>query len=503
MRKIPGTMATQHPDNAQAPYWDTSGKPFIGFHQEIEEAVHCFQDYGVGEYMWDWEGKHADAAVIDRLFSDYHDYFAKHQLGTDQFLTFRVPNIWEEKGYSLLQAMTVILTSEDFARDLGFKKRPLFEVILPMTEKAEQLTHMQLIFEKLAHFKSAEFTPEGVANTDYLEMIPLIESVESQQAVGKLLERYVELHKKHFGFQPDYIRPFLARSDPALVSGLLATVIANKLGLSRVHEFSQKTGIAMYPISGVGSLPFRGGLTPHTFEAYLKEHQGMRTVSIQSSFRYDYPLGVVKTAIKQLELLLPKTKALHIPAADQQKLEAVGAISERFYQDTLGGVAGDLRPFFEAVPKRRDRRQHIGLLAYGRKLGQHKMPRAITFTAGFYSIGVPPEFIGIGRSLQKMSEADLRAVQDYYLNLRSDLTRAGGFLNKQNLDVLAEQNTYWKAVQEDIAFAEQILDIKLGPKSRDELAHQKLSSDALLVRDNPDLLKHLIEQMAVLRKSLG
>ncbi len=121
MRKIPATMATQHPDNALAPYWDKTGQPFISVYHEIAEAVHCFQDLDVGEYMWDWEGKHADAAVIDRLFSDYYNYFAKHQLGHDKFLTFRLPNIWEEKGYNLLQAMTVVLSSEDFARDLKFQ----------------------------------------------------------------------------------------------------------------------------------------------------------------------------------------------------------------------------------------------------------------------------------------------------------------------------------------------------------------------------------------------
>ena len=118
MRKIPATMATQHPDNALPAYWDQHQDPFISAYQEISEAVHCFDELNVTEYMWDWEGKHADAAVIDRLFSEYLDYFKKNQLGKEKFLTFRIPNIWEEKGYNLLQAMTVILSSEDFARDL-------------------------------------------------------------------------------------------------------------------------------------------------------------------------------------------------------------------------------------------------------------------------------------------------------------------------------------------------------------------------------------------------
>ena len=496
-------MATQHPDNADAPYWDQAGRPFISVHQEINEAVICFQDFGVSEYMWDWEGKHADAAVIDRLFSDYYDYFSKNQLGRDKFLTFRIPNIWEEKGYSLMQAMTVILTSEDFARDLEFDQRPLFEIILPMTERADQLMHMQLLFQKLAHFKSSQFTPDGSPNTDYLEIIPLVESVESQQAIGSLLAEYVRLHEKHFGRRPTYIRPFLARSDPALVSGLLSTVIANKLALSRVYEFAEESGIAMFPISGVGSLPFRGGLTPKTIDSYVKEHPGMRTVSIQSSFRYDYPLGTVKNAIKQLEALLPHTKPQIIDISDQKRLEVIGKQSAQLYQETLSGIAADMGAVFDGVPRRRDRRQHIGLLAYGRTMGKQKMPRAITFTAGFYSIGVPPEFIGMGRSLKQIAASDVAVVKKYYHNILSDLERAGRYLNTDNLAKLAAHNPAWKQIQTDVSETEAILGLQFGPRTKDELKHHKLSSDALLMKDNREVLNDLIEKMAVLRRSLG
>jgi len=503
VRTIPGTMATQHPDNAAAPYWDEAGRPFIGVHQEITEAITCFKDLGVSEFMWDWEGKHADAAVIDRLFSDHHQYFAKNQLGRDKFLTFRLPNIWEEKGYSLLQAMTVILTSEDFARDLKFRQRPLFEVILPMTESASQLMHMHQLFEKLAQFKSSQFTPDQAANTDYLELIPLVESVESQQAVAELLSEYVKLYKRHFGRQPNYIRPFLARSDPALVSGSLATVIANKLALSRVYEFANKTGIPLFPISGVGSLPFRGGLVPESIDSYLSEYPGMRTVSIQSSFRYDHPLRSVKAAIKRLETELPKTRPRIIDQARQKRLAAIGKQSARFYQETLAGIASDLQPIFAAVPRRRDRRQHIGLLAYGRSMGKQQLPRAITFTGGLYSIGVPPEFIGLGRSLSALSPSDLDLVRQEYHNLANDAEQAGRFLNIDNLATLAKHNSAWKQVQTDITEAEKILGLRFQPRSVNEKAHKNLSTNVLIFKNKPAELSELINEMAILRKSLG
>lgn len=502
MRKIPPTIATQHPDNASAPYWDEAGRAFISTYQEVAEAVACFQDLGVSEYMWDWEGKHADAAVIDRLFSDYHDYFKEHHLGRDKFLTFRIPNTWEEKGYNLLQAMTVILSSEDFAHDLQFSERPLFEVILPMTERAEQLIHMQQLFEKLAKFKSEDFTPDQQPNNNHLEMIPLVESVESQQAVGELLTEYVKLHTAHFGRPPEYMRLFIACSDPALTAGRLATLIANKVAISQSQQFAAQSGIPVFPFAGPGSLPFRGGLAPSTVDQFMAELPGLRTVTVQSSFRYDHPLEEVKAAIAHLEQALPTTRARIFTEAEQTQLINISKVAAGFYKETLDSIIPDMQPFFKAIPRRRDRRQHIGLLAYSRSSGQQKLPRAITFTAGFYSLGVPPEFIGIGRALGQLEPAELELLKTEYHGLTTDLEAAGRYLNHDNLAALAQQNEAWQAIHTDITVAEEILGVQFGPQTPDEIEHVKLSSEVLQSQDSTAQTE-LITRMAVLRKSLG
>lgn len=502
MRKIPATMATQHPDNATAPFWDKQKDPFIAVHKEIKDAMSCFQELGVSEFMWDWEGKYADAAVIDKLFSDYYDYFSKNQLNRDKFLTFRIPNIWEEKGYSLLQAMTVILSGEDFARDLDFDNRPLFEIILPMTENSHQLMRMHQLFERLANFKSKEFTKVEADNQTTVELIPLVESVQSQQAVGKLLSEYIEKYKGHYGKNPEYIRPFFARSDPALVSGMLATVLANKVALSQAYGFSKENNIPVFPISGVGSLPFRGGLNPDSINDYLKEYPGMRTVTVQSSFRYDNPLPKVKKAIAELEEKMPATKPSLLEPSTEQKLIEIGGKAERIYQDTLSAIAADMKNVFASVPKRRERRQHVGLLAYGRKLGEHKMPRAITFTAGFYSIGVPPEFIGMGRALKDLSSEDLDLIFENYKLIKTDLEKAGRYLNLENLAKLSADNPAWKEVEKDIELVKDILGIEVGPKTSDEKSHQKLTSE-IIGAEGKDDLSQKISEAAILRKSLG
>lgn len=496
-------MATQHPDNAGAPQWDRTADPFVTTQQELTDCLFSYQKLHIGEYMWDWEGKYADASVVDKLYSGSYDYFKDHPLGTDRFLTFRIPNIWEEKGYSLLQAMTVILTAEDFARDLGFQDRPLFEVILPMTQRADQVMLMHQRYTKLAEFKMREFSLRGRKNIDMIELIPLVEGVQHQQGIGLLLREYIGAYEKAYKRRPEYIRPFIAGSDPALSSGWLAARLANLDALSQIRELSEESGIPMFPIAGVGSLPFRGGLSPLSASTFAARYPGVRTVSVQSSFRFDHSLSTVKKAISVLDNTLSKSKAILYQKSDVEIMRKIADISEGYFLDVIQGVVSDIQPVFEAVPRRRERRIHTGLLGYGRKAGKVKMPRAITFTSGFYSLGVPPEFIGLGRTLSSLSDAQLQTLETVLPYIRDEVETAGRYLNRENLERLVKRNKAWAPVLDDITLTEQTLGIHLGPRTHAEKSHRNLTSNVLLMKNNKKELATLITETAVLRKSLG
>ncbi|NCP17265.1 phosphoenolpyruvate carboxylase [Candidatus Kuenenbacteria bacterium CG_4_9_14_3_um_filter_39_14] len=503
MRHIPATMATQHPDNACAPYWETDGNGFVNLYEELRECLSCYRDLGVDEFMWDWEGKYADEAVIDKLFSNYFDYFKKNQLGRDKFLTFRLPNVWHEKGYSLLRALMVILTSEDFARDIKFYRQPLFEVILPMCERAEQLIYMQKSFQKLARFKSKQFEHRTDENTDYLEIIPLIEDVKYQANIAKLLNEYLELHQRHFKRRPKYLRVFLARSDPALSSGLVANVLANKIALSEINKFAGEKKISIYPILGAGSLVFRGGLNPENVKNFVKEYAGVKTVTIQSGFRYDYPLLNVKKALNYLKHNLQKQAALEMTRGEISLLKKIINQFEHDYQAIISRIAADMAPFFEAVPSRRERRLHIGFLSYRRQAGKNHLPRAIAFTAAFYSIGVPPEFIGLGNTFKKLSAKELALVGKYYVNLVPDLVNAGRYLNRGNLAILIKHNQAWAVIEQGISLLEKTLGINLGPKTQDDWLHKNITANVLLLKNKKEKVRELMIETGKIRQSLG
>ncbi|MBI4049513.1 MAG: phosphoenolpyruvate carboxylase [Candidatus Doudnabacteria bacterium] len=492
MRKIPRTMATQHPDNASG--------GFVSSADEIGEAVECLKNLNVDEFMWDWEGKFTDEAVVDRFLHNHNQYFKKQQLGKDKFLTFRIPNIWQEKGYSLIRSLLVILTSEDFARDLKLHTPPLFEVILPMTEKAEQLIFIQKAFREFAKFKTRTFNHK--LNSDYLRVIPLLEGVSDQVRSLDLLRRYLTLHERFFGRQPDYLRVFIARSDPAMMSGMVANVLANKIMLSDLAEFSVKHKLKIYPIIGVGSLPFRGGFNPRSIRKFFTEYQGVCTATVQSGFRYDYPKPEAAAAIR-LAHRLPQANARQIGPAERKTLKKIIRRFEASYQATLTKIVGDLNYLFAAFPRRRERRLHIGLLSYGRKLGSINLPRAITFTGSFYSIGVPPEFIGVGRVLRDLSQKEFELLQRHYVYFKQDLEQAGKFLNMKNLKQLSKSNARWRQVLQDVKLAETHLGLKLGPRTAKEIKHRKLAAEIWKHKRNKSLVHELIKQSGRLRQSLG
>ena len=103
------------------------------------------------------------------------------------------------------------------------------------------------------------------------------------------------------------------------------------------------------------------------------------------------------------------------------------------------------------------------------------MPRAINFTAALYSLGIPPELIGTGRGLKKTADdGKLKLIEKYYVNLKLDLQKAGGFLYKPGLMELAKKFPTWRGVWEDIQEIEKYLLLELGRAQKHKTALETL-----------------------------
>ncbi len=503
MKNVPAVMATQHPDNASDAYWLNNA--FVSTQDEIEECYRTFFELQCDEYMWDWEGKFADEAVLEKLFQKYFDDFHYKQLGRDIYMTLRIPNIWEEKSFKLTRAYMSILSAEDLANSLHLNHPPVFEVILPMTKKASQLIHVKESFKKMADLKYELFNDKGHQIFDEINMIPLFESTTCIMDTPTLLTEYLELHKKSFGTKPSYLRPFIARSDPAMNAGLVPAVLASKVAISDFYQLGEREEIAMYPIIGTGGLPFRGGVNPENIESVVHEYSGIRTMTVQSAFRYDYPLPEVKKAIAYMKKTLPKLKPVIMPAED--KITIRDEIHDYFakpYTSTIEKAADLVNKIAEFIPQRRERLQHVGLFGYSRGVGKTVLPRAIKFTAAWYSLGIPPEMIGTGRGLKALKDhGKLEILAKYFPSLLNEITHAGKYLNKENLFLLAKQYPFLREIQEDVEHIEDILGIELGPSKPNHMVHRNLVSNILMKLQTNENFEHDIIEAGKMRKSLG
>lgn len=499
-RKIPGTLGTQHPDHATKPYWHKEA--FISTQFEAEEAYLCYADLGIKEYKWDWEGKLVDESILERLFSTHFSFFKKNPLGIDTFLTFRLPNPKIETEFRIGRAFMNLASAASIAKHFKLPAPPLFEVILPMSETAEEMLAIQLAYKQMHQLTHPLYRLEGILSSP--RIIPLFEDVNTIINSDKILEKYLALYKKAFKKLPPYMRPYVARSDPALNFGLVPTVLAIKIALSKYIKLEKKLGIPFFPIIGAGTLPFRGGLNPLNVEKFIAEYQGIKTTTIQSAFRYDFSKSSVKLAISKLNKLLPLRDAEEISAEDEQILQNLNPFFEEPYREVieLGSLLiNKIAPFF---PKRRERVQHTGLYGYSRGVGAVKLPRAIVFTGAFYSVGIPPEIIGTGRGLKKAKlSGQLNLIKKYYKFIKEDLIEAGKYLNKENLIKLSLKSAVWKKVLEDVSNIEEIFNISLGPKTADDKKHKLLTGKILTILQGSGNPADLIVEAATLRRSLG
>jgi phosphoenolpyruvate carboxylase len=425
MVRIPKCMSTQHPDNVNSPFFAENAE--LGGEDEIQEAYYAFSHLGCDEQMWDCEGKEVDAFVVKKLLTKYDSFFAETRLGEDVFITLRVPNptIERTEAKVVLETLEGIPRSFDAARLFyGDDTPPVFEVILPMTDSAVSMDRIYRYYcDFVAGKQDRPFANGGSTIAEWIgefhpstiNVIPLFETREHMLGAHDVVREY--LMDKDIEHQ----RVFLARSDPAMNYGQVSAVLLNKIALQRLYRLSQEIGVRLYPIVGVGSAPFRGNLRPDNVDSMVREYPSTHTFTIQSAFKYDNPPQQVQEAIRRLrerETGIP-------PEVDEERcLEIIGRYSAEYAQqvETLAPLINHLARY---VPSRRKRKLHIGLFGYSRNMGKTTLPRAIKFTAALYSMGLPPELLG----LSALTREDIRFVNEVYVNFEEDLRDSVRYLN--------------------------------------------------------------------------
>ncbi|MBI4438323.1 phosphoenolpyruvate carboxylase [Candidatus Woesearchaeota archaeon] len=430
MLRVSRCMSTQHPDNVTIPFF--AGNPELSGDDEVKEAFYTYSHIKCREQLWDCEGKEVDSFVIKKLLSSYEPYFRRNRIGRDIFLTLRVPNPSVERSEAkiLLETLESIPRNFDAARLFyGEDTAPIFEVTVPMTTSSLELIRVAEYYKRHVVGKQESRLVDGDITIgewigDFrppeIRVIPLIEDKDTLLSPEKVVGPFMESQSVE-GYQ----RVWLARSDPALNYGNLATVLMLKVALQRLSRLEESSSVSILPILGCGSAPFRGNFKPTNIQNCIQGYPSVYTYTLQSAFRYDYDIGKVASAVSYLNDTSPGKP---VEVDEERCVEIIGRLTDA-YKSQVALLVDSISHVAPFIPSRRKRKLHIGLFGYSRSVGNLKLPRAITFCAALYSYGLPPEILG----LNALTGRDIDYIRGIYVNFDNDLRDSLMFLNEGNL----------------------------------------------------------------------
>jgi phosphoenolpyruvate carboxylase len=487
----PRVMSTQHPDNATLPFF-VEGEVVEG-EDEIQEAYYVYSHLGCDEQMWDFEGKEGDEYAVQKLLSRHSRFFEDSVLGEDVRLTVRGPNpdVQPTEAKVLLEILESVPRSYDaaaaFAKECGLDEfAPIHEVIVPMVTSAEQLLLVRRYYEKFVVGKENKDVVGGRTVSDWVGdfepptvgVIPLLEDREHMLDIDGIVGEYV----RQTGV--DEQRVFLARSDPALNYGSLSADLLNLIALSRLDALEKQEDVDVYPMLGAGSAPFRGGLSPDDAGNVADAYPSVETFTAQSAFKYDHPVEEVRGGVEELKNA-DRGDAQDID--EDRAIETVDRVAEK-YSEQVSVVAPTVNRVADLVPDRRARRLHVGLFGYSREVGENALPRAIGYTAALYTVGLPPELLGVAG----MTGKDADFVDDVFPRFYDNLAEAARYYNPRAPDFVGL----------DADEVEEGLELVDAPTDE---AHREATDDALdaLSSGDSETARNAAREAATERGFLG
>lgn len=536
MRKIPSSMATQHPDNANR---------YITIQQEPEEAIQGLTEQdqgglGIEEIMIDFEGK----------LTPYHQtsQIALGLIGQGIIpgeavaLTPRIPNAKKEPVFrQLMSIMSLVETNV-----LSYQQtsvQAITETVVPMVETGIELIHLQERINSVIELGNKNYEIQFPLNS--IRIIPLIESVPALVNVDKILDDY-QHNSLNDGKPLERLRIMFARSDSAMSYGMMASVLAVLIAIDKALKWGKANKVEVAPILGCGALPFRGHFTAENLDRIYETYAGVKTFTIQSALRYDHGAEKTKAVVNSLKSNGGKQGERNFAPEDIEFMKECIGIFTKYYMDTFVKTINTVGVLSKYIPKNRDRlasaktgleyireianMQDIADLVEDQKLKKEllmintnvkcSVPRAISFTSAMYTIGLPPEFVGVGRGLQevqnKYGEEGINRLIDFYPQLRADLIFAAQYVNVKIAKGIIDEQVR-SAYQDDYQLACEILEIenRVDDKSENALYHMLLKSIRpiilhLIEKEDPGkdqeeekILNDWIIKMATIRGSLG